>query len=482
MDSKNLSRRGFLKQTAALSASIALSSGVWNQVKGAEPSVKGKFSTGEKVNMAFIGLGAQGGNIARALFNTGMVNVVALCDTDLGSQATAKTESMFPNAKKFQDFREMFAKIGGEIEAISVGVPDHSHFPICMEAMMNGKHVYVEKPLARTFQECELLMAAEKKFGVVTQMGNQGHSGDNYYQFRALEKAGIIKDITKMTVHMNSKRRWHGWNPKMNAFPAAESIPSTLDWDTWLSGVHHHDYQKDFVVGQWRCWYDFGMGALGDWGAHLMDTTHEFLELGLPYEINPLYLKDHNPFFFPMSTTLEFKFPKRNGRPPLTLTWYDGLDNIPELPAEYSLTPVEIDSDIPPVAGEAYKPEKLGAGKELYSENGLIFKGGSHAAKLSLIQNKAGRDFGTLPEDWEHNMPSHHKNFLLAVQGKCKPNSPFSVTGPLSQVFCLGVLAQRLGTKLEFDREKKIITNNPLANIMLRGDAPRPGWEKYYYI
>ncbi len=311
-------------------------------------------------------------------------------------------------------------------------------------------------------------------------MGNQGHSQDNYYQFRYLEKQGIIKDVTAISAHMNNARRWHKWDPKMLAYPAAEPIPSTLDWDTWLGVVHQHDYQKDFVVGQWRCWYDFGMGALGDWGAHIIDTAHQFLELGLPYEINPTYLKDHNPFFYPMSSTIEFKFPERGERPPVVITWKDGLDNLPELPAGYGTS--ELADDIPEADGAKVKAVKVNPGKEIYTKSGLIFKGGSHGSKLSLVQNAEGKAYGPLPEDYEKNMPNHYKNFLLACQGQCKPNSPFSVSGPLSQVFCLGVLAQRFGTKLLFDRETKKITNNPMADIMLRGDAPRKGWEEYYKI
>ncbi len=453
---------------------------ITNSSTASAATPKGKFSKGDRVKLACVGIAAQGGHDIRAFHNTGLCDVVALCDTELGSERTQDILKMFPKAKRFKDFREMFDKMGNQIEAVSVGVPDHSHFPITMAAMMLGKHVFVEKPMARTFQECEIMMAAEKKYGVVTQMGNQGHSGDNYYQFRALEKAGLFKDVTEVSAHMNNSRRWHNWNPKMLSYPAAEAIPSELDWDTWLGVVHHHDYQKDFINGQWRCWYDFGMGALGDWGAHIIDAVHQFLELGLPYEVNPTYLKDHNPFFYPMSTTLEFKFPERGVRPPLTITWRDGLDNLPPLPEGFGKS--ELASDIPEANGQAVKAAKVNPGKEIYTENGLIFKGGSHSSKLSLVQNAAGKAYGELSEDWEHDMPNHYANFLLACQGECEPNSPFSVAGPLSQVFCLGVLAQRFGTKILFDRETKKITNNPMADIMLRGDAPRPGWEQYYKI
>ena len=123
-----------------------------------------------------------------------------------------------------------------------------------------------------------------------------------------------------MTAHMNSRRRKHDWNTIIKYFPAAEPIPSTMIWDVWTSQAQPHAFNKDFHNGHWRCWYYFGMGALGDWGAHIIDTAHQFLDLGLPYEINPTKLSGHNLFFFPMSTTLEFKFLSLGTMPPMTIT------------------------------------------------------------------------------------------------------------------------------------------------------------------
>ena len=239
-------------------------------------------SANEKVNIAFIGIGNRGGEIAKELYKTGLCNVVALCDVDMGAKHTQELISMFPKVPRYQDFRKMFDQMADKIDAVTVGVPDHAHFPITIEAMAHGKHVYVEKPMARTFQEIELMMRGEKKYGVVTQMGNQGHSEANYFQFKAWKEAGLIKDVTAITAHMNSPRRWHGWNPNIKHMPMGEPIPETMDWDTWLGVVQHHDYNHDYHMGQWRCWYDFGMGALGDWGAHILDTAHEFLDMGLP--------------------------------------------------------------------------------------------------------------------------------------------------------------------------------------------------------
>ncbi len=478
-------RRNFLKKSLVTLSGITLMSNnsifagnkTWNEET--QSYKRSSFVPSEKVNLAGIGIGHRGGQIIKELHKTGLANIVALCDVDMGASHTSEILKMFPDVPRFQDFREMFDKMGNEIEAVSVGTPDFSHFPITMLAMSLGKHVYVEKPLARTFQEIELMMKAAKKYNVATQMGNQGHSGANYFQFKTWKEAGIIKDVTAITAHMNNARRWHKFNPTIMKFPAAEAIPATLDWDTWLTTAQHHDYNKDYHHGQWRCWYDFGMGALGDWGAHIMDTAHEFLELGLPYEVNPLKLEGHNSFFFPFSSTLVFKFPKRGIMPALDITWYDGINNIPPVPEGYGVS--EIDPNIPPPSDGKLQPAKLNPGKIIYSKK-LTFKGGTHSGTLSIIPEKKAKKMRKKLPEVPVSPSNHFENFLLACKGEEKCRSSFDISGPLSQVFCLGVLAQRLSTKLEFDRNTKQITNNEFANQLLVGAPPRRGWEEFYKL
>jgi predicted dehydrogenase len=461
------SRRKFLKQAMLASAALAA------------PGLL-KAGTPEKVNLACIGIGNRGGEIIPELYKTGLANIVAFCDVDMGAPHTLAILKQFPDVPRFQDFRQMFDKMGRQIEAVSIAVPDFSHFPITMMAMALGKHVYVEKPMARTFREVELMMKAAKKYNkVVTQMGNQGHSEGNYFQFKAWQEAGIIKDVTAITAHMNSARRWHGWNTKISSFPPAEAIPSTLDWDLWQTTTQGHVYNKDFVNGQWRCWFDFGMGALGDWGAHLLDTTHQFLDLGLPYEVTALKTEGHNDFFYPMSTTLSFKFPERGNMPPVEVKWYDGVNNLPPLPDGYGLS--SLDPNIPPPSNGAIKPVKLNPGKIIYSKE-LTFKGGSHGSTLSIIPEEKAKQMAARLPIVPQSPSNHWKNFLLACKGEEQTRSPFSIAGPLSQVFCLGVLAQWTNEQLVFDREKKIITNNKMANELLVGPPPRKGWEQYYKV
>ena len=178
----------------------------------------------------------------------------------------------------------------------------------------------------------------------------------------------------------------------MKSFPSGEPIPKTMDWDTWLGTSAEHDYHKDYHQGQWRCWYDFGMGALGDWGAHIIDTAHQFLDLGLPYEVDPVKLDGHNFFFFPQASTLAFKFPKRGSMPPVTITWYDGVNNVPAVPEGYGES--ELDPDIPPPSNGAIQPSKLNPGKVIYSKN-LLFKGGSHGSTLSIIPEEKASDMAS---------------------------------------------------------------------------------------
>ena len=471
-------RRDFLRQMAVLTAATAIPSAVSYANVPSKVNPR-KSKPGAKVKLAAVGIGNRGNEVFKKFEKTGLCEFVAFCDIDMGAPHTREVLEKYPDVPRYQDFRKMFKEMGKKIEAIYVATPDHSHFPITILAMSLGINVYVEKPLAHTFYECELLMEAQKKYGVVTQMGNQGHSEANYFQFKAWKEAGIIKNVRAITAHMNNVRRWHKWDSNIQSFFPEQPVPSTLDWDSWQCGEMYHKYNKDFVNGQWRCWYDFGMGALGDWGAHLIDTAHEFLELGLPTEINMLRAEGHNPFFYPYSSTIEFKFPARGDMPPVDITWYDGLDNIPPVPAGYGT--LELDPNIPSVAGGKIQPAKLNPGKIIYSDE-LTFKGGSHGKTLSIIPESKAKEMEPFLPEVPKSTSNHFENFLLSCQGVETPRSPFSVAGPLCQVFCLGVIAQQLNAHLKFDPETKQFTNSPVANLLLRRGIPRKGWEEFYQL
>ena len=434
----------------------------------------GHIAPSDKVNLACCGIGNRGNEIIKALHKTGLANIVALCDVDMGAPHTLEVIKLFPNVPRFKDFREMFDKMGNQFDAITAGVPDFSHFPITMLAMSQGKHVYVEKPMGHTFNEVEIMMKGEKKYKVSCQMGNQGHSEENYFQFKSWTEAGIIKDVTKITAFMNSGRRWHGM--KVSDFLPAQPIPETLDWDKWLTTTSFREYNKGYINGDWRSWFEYGNGALGDWGAHIFDTAHQFLQLGLPTEVDPVFIEGHSTLIFPQASTLVFKFPKRKNMPALDLSWYDGVNNQPTLP-EFFGEPVQAKDIPPPTSGVVNK--KRTPGKVIYSKD-LIFKGGSHGSPLEIIPADKAKEMQASLPVVPVSPSNHFANFLKACKGEEKCRSSFDIAGPLSQVMALGVLAQRLNTKLIFDANKKQITNNKVGNELLVGPPPRKGWEQFY--
>ena len=463
-----MNRRTFLKSLAAA---------------GAVPFLPGCFSpkgyaANGKVRMAAIGIGCQAWHdIKKFCENSDLCEFVALCDVDMGAKHTEGALMRFPKLPRFKDFREMFDKMADGIDAVLVATPDHSHFAACMHAMRLGKAVYVEKPLANTFRECELLREAEAKYGVVCQMGNQGHSGANYWQFKEYAERGIIHDVTKVVAHMNNERRWHRWGGKVYSLPPREKIPATLDWDRWLSVQPYHDYNHDYCVGEWRNWFDFGDGCMGDWGAHIIDTVHRFVLKGdLPTEVNISNVTGWNPFVFPINNTLSFTFPATSAHRAVSLEWWEGVQNQPRVPSNFlyrtnkGLFPAS-------AANDGMIEPKLVPGKEIYQADGIAWQGMSHASPLMVMGDAKAK----LP-DYADPKIDHFRNFLLAVRGEDEVHSPFRVAAPLSQVFTLGCIAQRLNRSLRFDSAEKRFIGDEAANALLEGPAPRKGWEEYFRV
>jgi predicted dehydrogenase len=467
-------RRSFLKGMLAAGTFSLLSPRLLlAQGSGGSP----RLAPSERVNLACVGIGNRGAEIIDALNRTGLANIVALCDVDMGGKQTLGILNKFPNAPRFQDFRKMFDKMSKEIDAVCIGTPDFSHFAIAMLAMSLGKHVYVEKPLAHTFRQVDLMMAAETKYKVAAQMGNQGHSDANFFQFQAWVNAGIIKNVTKITAFMNNPRRWHG--KTFSDYLPAEPIPETMDWDGWLSTAKEHPFNQGYHNGEWRSWFDFGNGALGDWGAHIIDTAHEFLNLGLPTEVNPVLGEGHSKFIFPQASTLVFKFPARGAMPPVELTWYDGQNNLPPLPSDFGDAVVA--GDIPPPSTGSIDTKKHPPGKVIYGE-GLTFKGGSHGSTLKIIPESKAKDIESRLPEVPRSPSNHFANFLRACKGQEKCRSNFAISGPLCQAMTLGIIAQQVNTRLLFDRTTRRFTNSKFANDLLDGPPPRKGWEQFYKL
>ncbi|MEC7281427.1 MAG: Gfo/Idh/MocA family oxidoreductase, partial [Verrucomicrobiota bacterium] len=342
-----LTRRSFLKTSSVFGALTIIPSYValGNQsTTGLAPS--------EKLRLAIIGVGNQGNRDRKSLLRSGLCDVVALCDIDMDGAHTHEAryvhrltnkppvmkdgetipEQSHIQARAYTDFRKMFDDMADDIDAVLIATPDHSHFAATMLAMSLGKHVFVEKPLAHTFAQCERLMDLAERSGVVTQMGNQGHSGPNYFQFKAWSEAGIIKDITRITAHMNIKRRWHGWGASASSYPS-EPISDKIEWEQWHDVVAtDRPFSNKLHPQQWRSWYEFGSGCLGDWAPHILDTCHRFLQLGLPERIVTLDRGGINRYdlVYPESSTIRFDFPARGPNlPACEVTWYDGLKNEP---------------------------------------------------------------------------------------------------------------------------------------------------------
>jgi predicted dehydrogenase len=449
------SRRDFLKRSTAFGALTIVPASVVMGTRSRAASV----SPNEKVRLAAIGIGNQGGGDLKILFDSGHCDVVALCDVDLKGKHTQGAQKAHPQAKRYTDFRKMFDEMGDQIDAVLVALPDHSHFCAAMLAMSLGKHVYVEKPLAHSFGECERLIALAEKSGVVTQMGNQGHSGANYFQFKAWTEAGIVKGITRIDAYMNNPRRWHGWGATVKEYPS-EPLPEGIDWETWIGPAPEHPFSRKLHPQEWRSWFDYGSGAFGDWGPHILDTCHRFLKLGLPATVTAVKRDGPNPLVFPQASTIRFSFPEREGMPACDVTWYDGKGNKPEVPAEL---------------GEV----KIGPpGKILYGKD-IAFQGGSHASTLQVLPREKFMDMrATLPK-FDGKPSNHYANFLLACKGQEEARSPFKVSGELCQVFNLGIIAQRLGGELKFDPKTRSIVGNAAAQALL-DPAPRKGWEEFY--
>lgn len=476
------SRRHFLKNSAILGGLSWMPSSMVQARQSSEG-----LAPSEKVNLAVIGIGNQGYRDLHSMAGSGLCNVVALCDVDMEGSLThaaryrfgvtaqkpknwGDTEPAKLKARGFTDFRKMFDAMADEIDAVLIATPDHSHFAATMLAMSLGKHVYVEKPLAHTFGQSErLIQMAARNPKVVTQMGNQGYSGANYFQFKAWSEAGIIKDITRITAHMNRKRRWHGWGSEVKQYPSSP-MPSGLAWDQWIDTANHeHPFSTKLHPQEWRSWYNYGSGCFGDWGPHILDTCHHFLQLGLPEKVVADLREGVNAsdLVYPQATTIRFEFPERGpGLPACTVNWYDGIGNEPKLEGKFTRDGKDKTLTTP--------------GKVLYGKD-IVFQGGSHGSPLRIQPREKYIEMREQLPKFPQKNSNHYANFLLACKGEEEARSPFSVAGPLTQVFNIGILSQRFGGEIQFDRKRKQITNHAIANALLDPE-PRKGWEEFYKL
>jgi hypothetical protein len=424
---------------------------------GIKPLSEPKFiARGQKIRAAQIGVFNRGGQILKTFAkNKSQIEFKAFADVLFTTHDYKMND--FPGVPCYRDYRQMLEEMHDEIDAVIIATPDHSHFPMIMHAMLLGKHVYVEKPMAQNVYECRLIEEAVKKCGVVTQLGNQGHSGFGTLQFGQWVEEGLIKNVKRIDAWMVKSRRWHGWTNTQ--YP--ETIPQQgYDWDQWLGRRQFRPHSPKMTDGNWRCWYEFGCGCMGDWGAHVLDAFHQYLKLGQPYEISTKVMGPSD-LYYPQGSVITFKFKARGDMPPLELNWYDGQGNYPKPPSGYK--------------------GKMGVvGSFLYLDDGVV-SGTSHGAKYHFGLNDKLEQMekeGKLPGP-KGDLPDHYKNFLNACQGIEPANSPFEVGAPLSEMLCLGCVGQRFGGTIKYDAKAMKITNNSEADAMLKGPKIRDNWDAY---
>ena len=461
-------RRDFLKKSSALGFTF-----IPAYLTSARAQSNPKLPPSQRINLGCIGVGGRAGGVIPGLCKGGVATPIALCDVDFElPKNVAKNLERYPDAKRFHDFREMFDRMGKDIDAVSVCTPDHTHFTSAIQAMSLGKHVYVEKPLTRTFEESEILMRAEKKFGVVTQMGNQGHTGLGINQFSKMVELGLCDNLTKLDAWKTAGLWFMKKNQRDANMPLSKDpIPSSLNnWDLWCGPRKQLPFNTLYHPFSWRGFHEYGMGMLGDWGAHILDYLHDKLEMGLPTEIKSLHMEDHNKTIFPLATQLSMHFPERGqNRPAIDLTWKDGAGCHPDIP-EHLLS-----EEQPP-------PKLAGGGTLLYSDdNPTSIIRAHHGASPHLVSKEDQKTYAAQLKEVPNSKHDHFASFIAACQSEGTTNSPFSIGAKLTQVFALGTIAQYLNTDLKFDPAKKQFIGNDTANALLNPPA-RKEWQDHYKL
>ena len=446
----NPSRRTFLMQSAAaLGLPLAAPQILAKPVAGAN----------EKLNLAWVGFGNQGGGDLGAC--AGGNNIVALCDCDQSILDRGKTN--FPGAKLFKDFRKMLREMGDKIDGVGVGTPDHTHFAIAYMAMSMGKHVFVEKPLVHSLWEARTLRELAARKGLVTQMGNQGHASEGARLIKEWYQAGLVGEVKEVIVWTDRPKAGWGFNGNVKTeFPKGETPPQGMNWDLWLGPSNQKvGFSPAFHPTTWRPWWAFGCGGLGDIGCHTIDTPYWALDLGAPESVEVEMHGEVNPIHTPNGSVVTFNFPARGNKPPVKVKWYEG-PSLPPAPAGY-------DGGAP--GGEG--------GMIMVGENGGIFHDGMRPDS-PVLYPKAKWDAYRASGDKQvpKTIPRTqgiHRDWVDAIKNGKKSCSDFSYAGPLTEAILLGTLAIRTGKTVKWNAEKLEIIGNPEAAKLINPEA-REGW------
>lgn len=449
-----ITRRKFLRGTTASVVLFNILPG--SVLRGAE-----RISANDKVNVAGIGVGSQGGGDIGAVAGEGH-NIVALCDVD--DNYAAKTFAKYPAARKFKDYRVMLDKMGKDVDAVVIGTPDHTHAIIAMEAMRRGKHVYCEKPLAHNIREVRTLMAAAHKYKVVTQLGNQGHSTATIRRLCEWVWAGAVGSVHTVHAGCDAFKNVYCQIPNLEKAGQHYEVPNGLDYDMWIGPVPFRPYTPLWVPWNWRGWMPFGSGAIGDWFCHVLDPSFWALDLDAPSTIQAEvadYDVAKHGLTYPPATKITYEFPARKNRGPVKLVWFDGNNTIPR-PTDFSA-----DDKIP------------GTGAVLIGDKGMVVHGSHGAGGCYLTPEKLMDQYSgqNAPPQKLARIKGHAWDWLDAIRTGRQAGSNFDYGGPLTQTALLGTIAIRFpGEILKWDNAKMRFTNNHEANLLV--DPPyRKGWK-----
>lgn len=445
--SKTISRRGFIGTSATALAGFTI-------VPRHAVSGLGHTAPSDKLNIAGVGFGGRGKSVLATVALT--ENIVALCDVDWGD-SVARVFETYPGAKRYKDYRLML-DAQKDIDAVVIATPDHTHAVISLEAMRRGKHVYTEKPLTHTVHEARVLTQAARQYKVATQMGNGGQAADAPRRLREMIWDGAIGPINEVHVWTDRPNRGLSdtyWPQGVTRPENTPPVPSTLDWDLFIGPAPMRPYHPYYHPFKWRGWWDFGTGALGDMGCHLIDPVSRALKLKYPVSLQAVSTLV-NEETYPLGSIVRYDFPAREAMPPLTLTWYDGGLR-------------------PPLLAELEDGMVMGAGGTLFiGEKGKILDG--------KIVSKSLRDSYQRPEPYIPSSPGHEMEWILASKGGKSAGSNFDWAGPLTETVLLGNIALRkelreklTGQPLYFDPEKPGFPNLPEADLFLHYEY-RNGW------
>ncbi len=414
-------------------------------------------SANSKINCAVIGCGGMGGY---AVKEAAKENLVALCDLDEKRAAGAFKEHA--EVPKFKDFRVMMDKMHKDIDAVSISTPDHTHFAAAMCAMERGKHVFVQKPLAHNIWQLRTLQKAAKHYGVVTQMGNQGHTFDGMRRIREWTDAGIIGDVKEVVTWTNRPNApW--FVPPPSFPPPSEPVPAHLDWDLWQGPVARREYSPHYCPTTWRGWWPYGCGALGDIGCHTFDAPFWVLDLGPPNKVEVARTPPPDEEFIPMGGSLTtYHFPARGEKPPVTMKWYEAGFDVPK-----------------PRRWEADKPLPTEGGMYMEGSKETLYHSGMRPTSPALAPVARHYEMRKTLSQIER-LPSLGKGpideFYRAIKGEIPaPGSPFDYAAPLTEVVLLGSLAQRTGQTIEWDAENMVVKGQPELEALIK-EPVRDGW------